>query len=157
MKKSVFFLCIIFLLAACSTTKTVRTTQKGLKGNWVLSSITTNHGNLVNIKRLFDQASPDCFEGSQWSFVSNNNSGTYTFQNSDCTSSANSIKWFMEEDANGQVYFLWKFIPDGLKAKDVKTGYKLKLLLETETSFELAQDASLEGELVTINYHFTKN
>lgn len=157
MKKILFFLSFAFLFMACSTTKVVRSSQKGLKGNWVLSSITTNHGNLVDIKSLFNQASPECFEGSQWSFVSNNNSGTYTFQNGNCSSDVSSIKWFLEEDANGQVSFLWKFIPDGVKAKDIKAGYELKLISESDTEFSLAQDAFVEGEAVVINYYFTKN
>lgn len=157
MEKRLLFIGLVFLLMACSTTKVTRTTQKGLKGNWTLSSITTDKGNLVDIKELFDQASPDCFEGSQWSFVSNNHTGTFTFQNGNCNSSANSIVWFMEENAAGEVDFLWKFIPEGLKAKDVKVGFRLKLMSESETNFELAQDASVEGEAVTINYYFTKN
>ena len=146
----------ILLLAACSSTKVVRSSQKGLKGNWTLSSITTNKGSIVEIKELFNQASPDCFEGSQWSFVSNNNSGTYTFQNANCSAAANSIKWFMEENGD-EVNFLWKFIPEGTKAKDVKTGYKLKLISQSETEFVLAQEAEFEGSTITIYYDFTRN
>jgi len=145
----------VLFLSACGTTKVVRSTQKGLKGNWVLSSITTSEGNLVDIKTLFNQASPQCFEGSTWSFVSNNNSGTYQFQNSGCDTSTHSIKWFMEE-AENDVYFLWKFIPEGLKAKDVKAGYQLRLMYESETDLELEQEAAFEGEFIKIYYHFTK-
>ena len=151
-----FFLLAILLLASCSSTKVVRSSQKGLKGNWTLTSISTNQGNLVNIKELFEQAPPDCFEGSKWSFVSNNNSGTYSFQNADCDNSTHSIKWFMEGNGD-EVNFLWKFIPEGMKPKDVKAGYQLKLLSESETAFDLAQDASFEGELITIYYHFIRN
>ena len=152
--KFLFFLTIIFLMG-CSSTKVVRSTQKGLKGNWTLSSIASDQGNLVDIKLLFNQASPDCFEGSTWSFVSNNNSGIYNFQNADCDNSTHSIKWFMEENEDG-VYFLWKFVPEGVKAKDITTGYQLKLLYETETDFELTQEASFEGRIIKIHYHFTK-
>jgi len=154
--KFLIFSFAVLLLASCSSTKVVRSSQKGLKGNWTLSSITTNQGNVVKIKELFDQASPDCFEGSHWSFVSNNNSGTYTFQDASCNAAANSIKWFMEENGD-EVNFLWKFIPEGTKAKDVKTGYKLKLVSQTETEFVLAQDAAFEGSMITIYYDFTRN
>ena len=157
MKSKFLFLGLaVFLLFSCSPTKVVRSTQKGLKGNWILSSITTDQGNLVNIKELFNQASPDCFEGSKWNFVNNNNSGTYTFQNAGCNASANSIKWFMEENGD-EVNFLWKFIPEGIKAKDVKTGYMMKLLSQSETEFTLAQDANFEGGIITIYYHFIRN
>jgi len=156
MKQKIFLLALITLLMACSTTKQVRTSQKGLKGNWTLMSITTDQGNIVDIKELFNQASPNCFEGSEWSFVSNNNSGTYSFMDAACQNSTHSIKWFMEE--NGQdIYFLWKFIPDGVKPKDVKAGYKLKLLSESETEFVLAQDAAFEGDVISIYYQFVKN
>lgn len=154
--KFLFLTLAVFMLAACSSTKVVRSSQKGLKGNWTLSSITTSEGGIVKIKQLFDQASPDCFEGSQWSFVSNNNSGTYTFQDASCSASANSIMWFMEENGD-EVNFLWKFIPEGTKAKDVKTGYKLKLVSQTETEFVLAQDAAFEGSMITIYYDFIRN
>ena len=156
MKRNLIFLCLSVLFVACSTTKQVRTSQKGLKGNWTLASVTTDQGNIVAIKTLFDQASPDCFEESKWSFVSNNNSGTYNFQNANCDGSTHSIKWFMEENDN-EVFFLWKFIPEGMKPKDVKAGYKLKLLSASESEFVLAQDASFEGNIITIYYQFIKN
>ncbi|MFV0593692.1 MAG: lipocalin family protein [Draconibacterium sp.] len=155
-KKFLILSLAVLLLASCSSTKTVRSSQKGLKGNWTLSSITTNQGNIVDIKTLFNQASPDCFEGSNWTFVNNNSSGTYVFQNANCDAATHSIKWFMEDDG-AEVYFLWKFIPEGMKAKDVKTGYQLKLLSESETEFTLAQDAAFEGKTIKIYYHFTRN
>ncbi|MCG6189556.1 lipocalin family protein [Maribellus maritimus] len=156
MKRNLFFLCLSLLFVACSTTKQVRTAQKGLKGDWTLSSVTTDKGNIVSIKTLFNQASPDCFEGSSWSFVSNNNSGTYNFEGANCDNSTHSIKWFMEEN-DDEVFFLWKFIPEGMKPKDVTAGYKLKLLSESETEFVLAQDASFEGNMMTIYYQFVKS
>lgn len=156
MKQKFLLLTLVALLAACSTTKQVRNSQKGLKGNWTLSSITTDQGNKVEIKELFNQASPDCFEGSEWSFVSNNNSGTYSFMDVACVNSTHSIKWFMEEDGS-DIYFLWKFIPDGVKPKDVTAGYKLRLISESETEFVLAQDASFEGNIISIYYQFVKN
>ncbi|WP_319499883.1 lipocalin family protein [uncultured Draconibacterium sp.] len=156
MRQTFLLLALVALLAACSTTKQVRSSQKGLKGNWTLSSITTDQGNKVEIKELFNQASPDCFEGSEWSFVSNNNSGTYSFMDVACINSTHSIKWFMEEDGQ-DIYFLWKFIPDGVKPKDVTAGYKLKLISESETEFVLAQDASFEGDIISIYYQFVKN
>ena len=156
LKTKLILLCLSVLFVACSTTKQVRTSQKGLKGNWTLSSITTDQGNIVAIKTLFDQASPDCFEDSKWSFVSNNNSGTYNFQRANCSSSSHSIKWFMEENGY-DVFFLWKFIPDGVKPKDVKAGYRLKLISQSETEFVLAQDANFEGNMITIYYQFIKD
>ncbi|HYQ59141.1 MAG TPA: hypothetical protein VEP89_17485 [Draconibacterium sp.] len=156
MKQKFLLLALLTFLMACSTTKQVRTSQKGLKGDWTLASITTAQGNIVAIKTLFDQASPDCFEGSQWSFVSNNNSGTYSFMDVACLNATHSIKWFMEEDGE-DIYFLWKFIPDGVKPKDVTAGYKLKLLSESETEFVLVQDASFEGDIISIYYQFVRN
>ncbi len=156
MKRITLMLVLAVSLMACSTTKQVKSSQKGLKGNWTMASITTDQGNIVDIKKLFDQASPECFEGSKWSFVSNNNSGTYSFQNSGCDNTTHSIKWFMEE-AGEDIYFLWKFIPDGVKPKDVTAGYKLKLLSESETEFVLAQDANFEGSIISIYYQFVTN
>ena len=156
MKQKLLLLALAALFAACSTTKQVRNSQKGLKGNWTLVSVTTDQGNKVTIKELFNQASPDCFEGSEWIFVSNNNSGTYSFMDVACVNSTHSIKWFMEQEGE-TIYFLWKFIPDGVKPKDVTAGYKLQLISESDTEFVLAQDASLEGEIITIYYQFVKN
>ncbi len=146
----------IILLAACSTTKVERSSQKGLKGDWILASITNEQGNTVQIKELFNQAPPACFLGSNWTFISNNNSGTYTFQEAGCDAATHSIKWFMEEN-DSAIYFLWKFIPEGVKAKDVKAGYQLKLLSESETEFVLEQEASFEGDIIAVHYHFVRN
>jgi hypothetical protein len=62
----------------------------------------------------------------------------------------------MEENGN-DVFFLWKFIPEGMKPKDVKIGYKLKLLSQSDSEFVLTQDASFEGDIINIYYKFIKN
>ncbi|SHE72644.1 Lipocalin-like domain-containing protein [Mariniphaga anaerophila] len=156
MKINLILLSLFLMFAACSTTKQVRTSQRGLKGSWTLSSVSTDRGNTVSIKTLFNQASPSCFENSSWNFVSNNNSGTYRFNNGSCDDSTHSIKWFMKDNGD-EISFLWKFIPEGMKAKDVKAGYELKLISESESEFFLAQNAILEGSTITIYYQFVKN
>ena len=69
---------------SCGTSKTVRTSKKVIKGDWVLSSISYSKPGTYNVTLLND-ASKACFEASTWQFIPNNNTGLYTINDSSCS------------------------------------------------------------------------
>ncbi|HUH26107.1 MAG TPA: hypothetical protein VLY87_05735, partial [Flavobacterium sp.] len=71
--------------------------QIKLKGEWTLMNVKYPSGYKVT---SFHVGDAKCFEGSQWKFISNNNSGTVTLNHSDdkCPSFNSRIIWNLKQD-----------------------------------------------------------
>lgn len=137
----------MFSCKTATNTKNDVPTQIKLKGEWTLINVTYPSDFKVT---SFHVADAKCFEGSQWKFVPNNNSGTVTLNNgsSNCPQWNSKIIWNIKQDGA----FNLKFIGDD-KAKHVTTGYNLTASNITDETFELI-DTSTEA---TIVYSFVKN
>ncbi len=150
MKKVLAIGILSLAMFSCKTstnTKNDVPTQIKLKGEWTLTNVNYPSGYKDT---SFNVADAKCFEGSQWKFVSNNNSGTVTLNNnsSNCPQYNSKIIWNIKQDTS----FNLKFIGDD-KAKHVTTGYNLTVANITDNNFELI-DNSTE---TTIVYSFVKN
>jgi hypothetical protein len=148
MKK--FFLLSMFvaILASCSSLDTK--SQVGLKGNWMISSVTYPGSDYIKVTS-FDVADSKCFEGSSWNFISNSNKGTMTLNNSSCPAFTSPIVWTVTKEGT----FTLK-ITEGDKAKRVTQGYFLQLRNQTESSFQLIDNVSVGGKNVEVVYQFSK-
>ncbi|WCM41878.1 lipocalin family protein [Flavobacterium sp. CBA20B-1] len=137
----------MFSCKTATNTKNDVPTQIKLKGEWTLTNVKYPSGFKVTSFKIADAK---CFEGSQWKFVSNNNTGTVTLNNnsSSCPEYNSKIVWNIKQDSS----FNLKFVGDD-KAKHVTTGYNLTAANITDTTFELI-DNSTEA---TIVYSFLKN
>lgn len=157
MKKFSFLsiLMVVFLFSSCSTSKLAKQTTKSFRGDWTLSKITNEKGNHVNIKNIFAHSSLSCFEGSDWHLVANNESGHYTLQGAGCPVTQNKIKWFMSEE-DGNVYFWFKRLEEGVKAKKTTKGYKMRVVSVDETQAHLIHEVPFEGGKLALHYYFTK-
>jgi len=149
MKKVLAIGILSLAMFSCKTstnTKNAVPTQIKLKGEWTLTNVSYPSGYNVT---SFNVADAKCFEGSQWKFVSNNNSGTVTLNNNSakCPQWNSKIIWNIKQDDS----FNLKFIGDD-KAKHVTTGYNLTVSNITDETFELI-DNSTEA---TIVYSFVK-
>lgn len=156
MKKIVIVLSILFMVASCGTSKTVRTSKKVIKGNWLLSSITYSPTGTYNTTLLND-ASKTCFEGSTWQFVPNNNTGIYSINDASCSTGDRYFVFTIQEvDAQTGLYdFLLK--PTNEKHKsDTNQGFRLKLSALSDTAMQWQQTVNVAGSSVTINMNFTK-
>ena len=153
---TVISICVFFVAASCGTSKTVRTSKKVIKGNWVLSSVTYDQAGTFNTTLLND-ASKTCFEGSTWQFVPNNNSGIYNINNSSCsTGDRHFIFTIQEEDADTGLYdFLLKPTNDKHKS-ETNQGFRLKLSALSDTAMQWQQSVNASGSAVTINMNFIK-
>lgn len=159
MKKIILFsLLSIILFVSCAESKAVVQSEKLMRGDWTITQVTVDGINqsYVNAK-VFDQADYNCYIGSQWHLVQNNNSGNYTLNGSgDCPAETTNIKWFVTEK-NGVTEFMFKKVYQGEKPKNVADGYSMRVISNTGNSIIMKQDLLFEGKPIGINYTFVKN
>jgi hypothetical protein len=155
--KKIFFLTVVALgLFSCKTssvtaTKLDRSTQVGIKGSWVISSVTYPGSEYIKVNS-FQLADSKCFEGSTWKFVSNNNKGNMALTKYDCPVFSSPITWFV--NANGE--FVLKILDAGEKAKKVRDGYVLHVANLTESSFQLIDKIDVGGKMTDVVYQFQR-
>jgi hypothetical protein len=141
---------------SCGSSKTVRVSKKVIKGDWTLSSITYSKTGKYNVTLLND-TSKDCFEGSTWSFIPNNNTGTYAINESSCSTGVRNFVFTIQEvNAETGLYdFLLK--PTNEKNKsETNQGFRLKLAALSESDMQWQQTVSVDGNPFIINMNFTK-
>lgn len=171
MKKGILIAGIsaIALLGSCASNpsaKVANETGKVVRGSWTLTSVDYSglaknkiEGNVkVNesVSKVFDTASPQCYEGSTWSLVQNNKKGTYTFNNSGagCPQGTANIIWDLQQDGS-TTYFIFKDVT-GIKAKQNTAGYKMRVSSANENSMTLVQDVKADGKIAQVIYNFQR-
>jgi len=156
MKKLFIMMVLAGIAFSCGTPKTVIQSKKVMKGYWTLNNISYSETGTFTVKLLND-TSKECFEGSTWRFIPNNNTGIYTIDDPNCpTGDRNFIFAIQEMDqASGLYDFLLK--PTEKRGKPgEKVGFRLSLSQLTETNMQWEQTVSLEGAPFTITMNFTK-
>ena len=156
MKKLIILAVVAMTVLSCGVSKTVSESRKIIKGYWSLDNVTYSESGEFNVSLLGD-TSKECFEGSTWRFIPNNNTGVYTINNSDCpTGDRNFIFTIQEIDPSTGLYdFLLK--PTNAKGKsDNDVGFRLQLAQLNESTMRWEQTVNLEGSPFTINMNFTK-
>ena len=156
MKKIILMSALAFLILSCKSksatdTKLDSKTQVAIKGNWTVTSVTYPNSNMMKVTS-FELADSQCFVGSKWKFVSNNNKGNFSLNSPKCTSYSTPITWFVNKD--GQ--FVLKIL-DESKARKVKDGYVLKVANLTENSFQLIDQIDVLGKATAVVYQFSRN
>ncbi|WP_420322626.1 lipocalin family protein [Flagellimonas sp.] len=158
-KKTLIFTALIgVLLMSCSVSKNARSQRNLFSGSWTLNDVSyeNNTGNFKSV--IFNDAEDICFEGSDWFFRDNNSTGRYTIsQSSLCQGGDRFFRWsVVEPSQNYSSQLQFKFIDD--KRKDISggVGYRLNIVSINEQAMTLKSNVSVDGELVTIVYQFTK-
>ena len=141
-------------LVSCSTAKQAQASRADfmkLKGSWEISSV--DYDKQYKIKLFDEGADAQCFVGSQWNLIPNNNTGSYALAGGgDCPTITRAIKFDVSKDKE----FSFKVIDAGVKAKNVTAGYVLDFQNQTPTSFTLVQNVPFEGKILKVYYNFTK-
>ncbi len=158
-KQTLIFTALIgILLMSCSVSKSARSQRNLFSGSWTLDDVSyeNNTGNFKSV--IFNDAEDICFEGSDWFFRDNNSTGRYTISQSTlCQGGDRFFRWsVVEPSQNYSSQLQFKFIDE--KRKDISggTGYRLNIANINEQSMTLKSNVSVDGELVTIVYQFTK-
>ncbi|NMH89206.1 lipocalin family protein [Flavivirga algicola] len=155
MKNTLIFLIAISLIS-CGTSKTVRDSKKVIKGDWVLNSITYSEKGTYNVNLLSD-SSKECFEGSTWQFVPNNNTGIYNINGPGCSSGIRNFVFTIQEiDPQTGLYdFLLKPTNEKYKS-ETNRGFRLKLISLSDATMQWEQTVSVGGKPFTITMNFNK-
>ena len=157
MKKLILLSAFSLMFFSCKSTSTITNnkvdnkSQVAIKGNWTLTSVTYPGSEYIKVNS-FQIADSNCFEGSTWKFISNNDSGEMALTKTNCTSFSSPIKWFVNKD--GQ--FILKILSAGEKAKKVRDGYILTLAAQTQDSFQLIDKINVGGKITDVVYEFRK-
>lgn len=156
MKKLFLLSVFAVMFMSCKSTSVTNTkvdnkTERLMKGNWVISSVSYPGSEYIKVTS-FQLADSKCFEGSSWKFVSNNNKGDMALTKSGCAAFSSPITWFVNKE--GQ--FVLKVLSAGEKAKKVRDGYVLNVANQTETSFQLIDKIDVGGKLTDVVYQFEK-
>ncbi|WP_417365384.1 lipocalin family protein [Flavobacterium beibuense] len=147
--KKVLFLCMcVIALASCSSLD--QKSQVGIKGNWTISQVSYPGSDYIKVTS-FDVADSQCFVGSSWKFVSNNNTGEMSLAKAGCPSFTSPIVWSVTKEGA----FTLK-ITEGEKAKRVSQGYYLQVRSQTENSFQLVDKVNVGGKTVDVVYQFNR-
>lgn len=157
MRKVFFIIALGIIISGCKSTSITNTkldrhSQVDIKGNWTLTSVDFPSSDYIKINS-FQIADSKCFEGSTWKFISNNNKGEFTLNNSSCSTFSSAITWFINDD--GQ--FVLKILDAGLKAKKVRNGFVLTIANQSQTRFQLIDKVDIGGKITAVIYQFQKN
>ena len=157
MKKTVFIIVMSIFALACKPKQTVTNTkldnksERLIKGDWQISSVSYVGSDVFKITS-FNIADAKCFEGSQWSFVSNNNKGNMLLDKVNCPSYSSNITWYINKEG----FMVMKFLTEGVKAKHTDSGYILRVANVNATTFQLIDKVNVGGQFVDIVYNFEK-
>lgn len=160
MRNILLLLAIPVLLFACksstptttTSSKTDRKSQVELKGNWQITNVTFPNSEYFKVNS-FQIADSKCFIGSTWKFISNNNKGNMSLNQTDnCTSFSSPIVWSINKEG----MFGLKIVEPGVKSKKVLQGFLLRVANQTKTSFQLIDVISVGGQNKDITYQFEK-
>jgi len=136
---------------SATDTKLDKGAQVAMKGNWVISSVTYPGSEYIKVNS-FEIADSQCFVGSTWKFVSNNNKGNMALTKYDCPVFSSPITWFVNK--NGE--FVLKVLDADIKAKKVREGYVLHVANQTENAFQLIDKGNVEGKTISVVYQFQR-
>ncbi|WP_298532495.1 lipocalin family protein [uncultured Algibacter sp.] len=154
--KKIVLLVFTLSLMACGGSKGVRTSKKVMKGDWTLTNITFSEEGPYKLTLLNDE-NKECFEGSTWKFIPNNNTGTYSINGVGCSSGDRYFIFTIAEidEATGLYDFLLK--PTDAKGKsETNKGFRLKLASLSESDMQWQQTTSVDGKPFVITMNFSK-
>lgn len=158
LKRILPVLAIAILVASCSSSKQATVSHGDLQGNWILNTITYDGlaaGDKVKLT-LLDEGTDACLTGSTWALPFNGY-GSYTLVSNaaDCTPGERKIVWSLQKTGD-QPYFQYKRLEEGVKAKNIQDGYRMKVITASKTEMALQSEVPFEGKSILINYSFSK-
>jgi len=159
MRKILFILMLPILLFACKSSaptsgpssKINRPSQVELKGNWQITNVSYPGSDYIKVN-AFQIADSKCFIGSTWSFISNNNKGSMSLNQTGCTSFSSPIVWSINKEG----MFGLKIVEAGVKSKKVTQGFMLRVANQSKTAFQLIDVINVGGQNKDVVYQFEK-
>lgn len=156
MKKNTNILLVIgftFFMAACTSTKNMgnmKATAKNLTGTWTVSNISVDLPADFKVTNVFDEAPYQDFKGSTWNLIRNGN-GSFSLTNG----KKENIYWSIYNRGDTAQFQFKKL--NGMKPKNVESGYRLQIENITDSAFVAKSPVDLgNGNTGYISYTFSK-
>ncbi len=157
MKRIALLLFLGIFVASCGPSKTVKESRKTLKGYWNLDEI--NYGNAAGVYdvTLFGDASSECFVGSTWRFIPNNNFGNYEILGANCAGGQRYFVWTIPDTENATSYdILLKPTDEKMNSTMNDKGFRLSINYLSENELTFTQTVQVDGKPFTIVMNFSK-
>jgi len=156
MKKIILLMLIAATTLSCGAPKTVQESKKVLKGYWSLDEISYNKSGTFNVT-VFNDTSAECFEGSTWRFIPNNNTGIYTINDANCPTGERYFNFTIVEIDPTSGFYDFIIKPTNAKGKsENNSGFRLHLAQLSENNMRWEQTVTLDGAPFKINMDFSK-
>jgi len=157
--KKVLILSVVLglFLSSCGATKLAREQGNLLSGTWTLNNVSfaDQPGTFKSV--IFNDAQDICFEGSNWFFRDNNNTGRYTIAPSSlCQSGDRFIRWSIITNDYGTNELQFKMIDENRKDISGGFGYRLSINTLNASTMVLASKVTANGAPVSVIYEFSK-
>ena len=156
MKKIIAITCFIAtatFLISCSSSKNatnLKPTNSHLAGTWTISDIKVDMPADFKITDVFDEAPYEDFKESKWDLI-RNGKGSFTLTNG----KKEDIYWSIYGKGDDAEFQFKKL--EGMKARNVTDGYRLKLGPISSNSFTAKSTIDMgNGKSGYITYTFTK-
>ncbi|HTD41931.1 MAG TPA: hypothetical protein VK671_14985 [Mucilaginibacter sp.] len=151
---SAIVIVLVFAFSACTTVKKLPATVAGASrarfvGTWALNKVSYEGLLPGSVQTVFDQASPEAFNGSTW-VLTNSGNGTYTLANG----TSQTIFWSYN-NTSGEL-FQFKKLYQGDSARKVQEGYQLVVANIDGTYMTLKSPVSVGDKTAYVVYSFTK-
>ena len=145
---------ILLIISSCSTVKKLPATVAGASrarfvGTWTVANVGYEGLLPGSVQSLFNQGTPEDFNGSTWK-LTNSGNGIYTLNNN----SSQTIFWSYN-NSNGEV-FQFKKLYQGDSARKVEEGYQLFVSSIDATHMVLKLPVSLGDKTAYVVLSFTK-
>lgn len=138
---------------SCNSAKQMKSPEVALKfkGDWEITSVKYEKG--YKLKPFDEGADSQCFVGSHWKLIPNNDSGSYTINGGgSCPVVTQPIKFEVTKENE----FRFKKLQSGVKAKNITEGYVLMVEKQDADHFTLVQDVPFEGKILKVYYNFAR-
>lgn len=156
MKKYIPVISFVFIatfLFGCSTSKnatSLKPTRSHLSGTWTISDIAVDLPDGYKVTNAFDEGPYSDFKGSTWDLIRNGN-GSFTLSNG----TKENIYWGIYGSGDNSQFEFKKL--NGMKPKNVESGYRLKLGQISDSSFTATSIVNTGNNSTgSITYTFTK-
>ena len=157
MKKITLILITLLFITSCGSSRdVVRDARRTLSGEWTLNNIIFPANSNVLDVTLFNDATAACLRNSDWDFVSNNNTGSYTVTNPNCTTHERYFIWSVNEEGEGDYDFMLKPTNADYESTTGNQGYRLNLVEVAQDEMVWEQTVMFEGNPFTITMEFNK-
>ena len=158
MKKIIMIILVTVFIASCGPSKVVREARTTMNDEWTLSSITyPGRTGDFNVK-LFRDTSASCLEDSDWTFISNNNTGSYQATKPQCSTESRFFTWKVSEmdEQGGDYDLLLKPTDAGGGSNPTNQGFRINLVTLSEDEMIWEHTVNFEGSPFTVRMNFNK-